>query len=131
MCGCELKIITESGGESSVFQAEGVFESKADGESVRYPIEGDEGEIFFSEGFFQTCRHGRCNLEAEFSEGKLSEILIGDSSLAGKIPVKTTRYRIQKGETERRIELCYDLLGSENIQSFSLKIQILFFSEEK
>ena len=128
--GCKLKIVTESGGETSLFQAEGVFESADGGERVRYPVDGDEGELFFSETFFETCRKGECGLQARFCEGEESEMIIGSSNLTGKIPVRTTHYFLQKDETQRYIELCYDLLGSENIQTFSLKIQ-LFFSEEK
>lgn len=131
MCGCELKIVTESEGATSLFQAEGVFESDGEEERVRYPIEGDEAELIFSETFFKNCRRGRCALEAAFSEGEESAIEIGSSDRSGRIPVRTTRYLLQKEETERRIELRYDLLGSENIQTFSLKIQIVFFSEEK
>lgn len=129
-CGCELKIVTESGNDSSLFQSEGVFESAEGGERVRYQIEDDEGELFFSEAFFKTCRRGKCGLTARFCEGEESEMIIGSSNLTGKIPVRTTHYHLQKDGTNRYIELCYDLLGSENIQTFSLKIQI-FFSEEK
>lgn len=129
--GCELKIVTESGGETSLFRSEGVFESADGGERARYFVEGDEGELFFSETFFENCRRGRCELKARFCEGEESEILLGSSDLMGKIPVRTTRYRIEKDGTERRIELCYDLLGLGNIQTFLLKIQIKFFSEEK
>ena len=127
---CELKIVTESGNETSLFQSDGVFERADGGERVRYQIEGDEGELFFSETFFETCRRGECTLSARFCEGEESEMMIGSSSLTGKIPVRTTRYLLKKDGTNRYIELCYGLLGSENIQTFSLKIQI-FFSEEK
>ena len=129
-CGCRLKIVTESEGEDSLFQAEGVFDSVCGGERVRYSVDGDEGELFFSEAFLETCRRGKCNLKVKFCEGEESEMIIGSSDLTGKIPVKTTRYLFQKEEAGRNIELCYDLLGSENSQTFSLKIQ-LFFSEEK
>ena len=128
---CELKIVTESGGETALFQAEGVFERADGGEKVRYPIEGDEGELFFSETFFETCRSGECALKARFCEGEESEMLLGSSDFTGKIPVRTTRYELHKDGTMRDIELCYELLGSETIQTFSLKIQIVFFSEEK
>lgn len=131
MCGCELTIITESEGETSVFRAEGVFESSNGGERVRYSVDGDEGEIFFSEAFLENCRRGRCGLKARFAEGEETEIVIGSSALTGKIPVKTSCYRLLRKESERNIELSYDLLGSENIQTFLLKIQIVFFSEEK
>lgn len=130
-CGCELKIVTESGGETSLFQSEGVFESVDGGERVRYIIESDEGELFFSETFFENCRRGNCELKARFCQGEESEILISSSDHTGRIPVRTTRYRLEKDGSERCIELCYDLLGLKNVQTFLLKIQIIFFSEEK
>ncbi|MDE6411650.1 MAG: DUF1934 family protein [Clostridia bacterium] len=130
-CGCELKIVTESGGETSLFQSKGEFESADGGERVRYHVEDDEGELFYSEDFFENCRRGKCALKARFCEGAESEIILGSSDLTGKIPVRTSRYRLEKDETGRQIELCYELLGSKNIQTFLLKIQIVFFSEEK
>lgn len=127
---CELTIETESGGEASLFRSEGVFESADGGERVRYFTEGDVSELFFSEAFFKTCRRGKCGLKASFCEGKESEIAIVSCGFTGKIPVRTTRYLLEKNGTNRYIELCYDLLGSENVQSFLLKIHV-FFSEEK
>lgn len=131
MCGCELKIITQCGGETSLFQTEGAFEA-ADGlERVRYSIEGDEGELFVSETSITTRRRGECSLQARFCEGEETEMILTSSAHTGKIPVRTKRYRLEKEGTERRIELLYDLLGLDNIQTFSLNIQIIFFSEEK
>lgn len=131
MRGCELEIVTESENERSIFRTKGVFESEEDGERVCYRIENDDAELFFSESFFENCRRGSCGLEARFEEGKESEIIIGSSSLKGKIPVKTTRYRIQKSAAGREIELGYDLFPPRQIQTFFLKIKIVFFSEEK
>ena len=130
MCGCQIKIITESGGERSHFEAAGVLEKEDAGERVRYPVEGDEGELFFSENCLQMSRCGKCGLQATFCEGKETEMILGDGGLHGSIPVRTTRYLLQKEGSKRDIELCYELFGAKNIQKFSLKIQ-LFFSEEK
>ena len=131
MCGCKLEIVTESGGERTVFRANGVFESRDGEERALYQIDGDEAELIFSETFLENRRRGECGLQARFQEGKESSLRIGNSSLSGEIPVRTALYRLQKTEKDRRIELRYDLLGSENIQTFLLKIQIIFFSEEK
>lgn len=131
MRGCELEIVTESENERSIFRTKGVFESEEDGERVRYRIDNDDAELFFSEAFFENCRRGSYGLKARFEEGKESEIIIGSSSLKGKIPVKTTRYRLYRSDAERKIELCYELFSPQQVQTFLLKIKIVFFSEEK
>ena len=130
MSSCKLKILPESRCENSLFQAEGAFESIKGGERVRYEIDGDEGELFFSDAFFETRRRGKCGVRARFCKGEETEMTIGSSDLTGKIPVHTTHYLLRKDGMNRYIELCYDLFSLENIQTFSLKIQ-LFFSEEK
>ena len=130
MRDCKLKIITQSGNDTAFFEAEGTFEESAQGETVRYLIEGDEGEIIFSNNSFHMIRRGKCGLEATFLAGEETKMLLSDASLQGSIPVHTTHYSLQKEALLRSIELCYKLLGAGNIQTFSLKIQ-LFFSEEK
>ena len=130
MCGCKLKIITQSGEDTALFEAEGIFEESDQGEKVRYLIEGDEGELIFSKNSFHMSRRGKCGLNATFIAGQESKMLLSDASLQGSIPVRTTHYSLQKETLSRSIELCYELLGAGNIQTFSLKIQ-LFFSEEK
>ena len=130
MCDCTLKIFTESGGESSLFRSSGVFEKTNAGERVRYQIEGDEGELLLSDTLFEMRRFGKCGLKATFIEGERTEMLLGDTTLHGSIPINTTRYHLQQEHSKREIELCYELFAAEQIQKFSLKIQ-LFFSEEK
>lgn len=131
MCDCELTIITKNEDEISSFRSQGVMAREKDGERVRYSIEGDEGELFFSDTFFTNLRRGSCGMEASFKEGEESEILLKSSSLTGRIPVRTKSYRLEKNEGKRKIELRYDLLGSKTIQTFLLEIKIEFFSEEK
>ena len=130
MSGCQIKIITESGGERSLFEAAGVFEREDAGERVRYAVDGDDGELFFSKSRFEMCRRGKCGIEATFCEGKETRMILGDHVLHGSIPVRTTRYLLQKEGKKRNIELCYELFAAEHIQTFSLKIQVCF-SEEK
>lgn len=131
MRGCELEIVTESNEGRSVFQTEGIFECEKNGERVRYRIENDEAELFFSDAFFENRRYGDFGLEATFREGEESALTVGSSSLKGCVPLKTMRYRIQKSAAGREIELRYDLFPSRQIQTFFLKIKIVFFSEEK
>ena len=123
-------MITESGGEASLFEAPGVLEETTDGTLVRYLIEGDDGELLISDTALQMHRRGRCALQATFCEGEETQMILGDLSLHATIPVRTTRYLLQRAETGASIELCYELFNTKNIQVFSLKIQ-LFFSEEK
>ncbi len=129
-CGCKLKIITESGGESALFCSDGVFERSEKGGKVRYEIEGDEAELVFSDTALENRRFGKCGLEVRFTEGEKTVMKLGTSPLIGEILVRTVFYRLYQDETEKRMELRYELFGAENIQTFSLKIQ-LFFSEEK
>ena len=130
MCACELKITTKSGGSEELFQTQGVFERAGECERVRYLIEGDEGELLFSEGALEMHRRGKCGLQAVFREGEQGEMLLLDSALQGKIPVRTTHYQLQKEQFQRTVQLSYELFTAGNIQTFLLKIQI-FFSEEK
>ena len=130
MCACELKITTKSGGSEALFQTQGVFEEDKERERVRYSIEGDEGELVFSENSLTMRRRGKCGLQADFCEGAETEMLLLESALQGKIPVRTTCYRLQKEQSKRTIQLGYELFTAGNIQTFSLKIQV-FFSEEK
>ena len=130
MGACRLKIVTRSGGSESVFEAQGSFEANDQCERVRYPIEEDEGELIVTNHSLTMCRRGACGLESTFIEGRKTEMQLFDGELQGKIPVYTTRYRLEKGALQRNIELCYELFSAENLQTFLLKIQ-LFFSEEK
>ena len=130
MCGCKIKILTESGGASSLFQTEGTLSREGEGERVSYLVEGDEGELLISDTSLTMCRRGKCALQATFIEGKETQMMIGDSSLFGNIPVRTTRYILQREDASRDIHLRYELFKADNIQTFSLKIQ-LFFSEGK
>ena len=130
MCACELKIVTMSGAQEEVFQTEGAFERENGSERVRYLIDGDEGELMFSQDSLEMRRRGKCGLQAIFCEGKTGELLLSDSVLQGKIPVRTTHYRLKEEAFQKAIELDYELFEADNIQKFSLKIQI-FFSEEK
>lgn len=131
MRGCELQITTESGGEVSLFRTEALFEDCGAAEKVRYSIDNDDAELTYGKAFFENRRCGTCGLRAKFMKGGDSGIILETSSFRGKIPVKTVRYRLEKSETERNIELIYDMIGKETIQTFHLKIQIKFFSEEK
>ena len=130
MRGCELIIITESGGESTLFEAKATLEEEREGVKVRYLIDGDEGELLFSENSVSMTRRGKCGLQATFCEGENTQMLLGDAALHGAIPVRTTHYSSQKDAAKIYADLCYELFGADNIQMFSLKIQV-FFSEEK
>ena len=125
-----MKITTQSGGSEELFQTRGVFEEDGECERVRYSIEGDEAELLISPSALEMHRRGKCGLHALFSEGKAGEMLLSDSALQGKIPVRTTLYRVQKEQFQRTVQLCYELFTADNLQIFTLKIQI-FFSEEK
>ena len=130
MRNCKLTIVTNSGSVSSTFQADAVWQELQEGERICYQIEGDEGEIVFSENSMAMSRRGNCSLRATFLEGQESEMIISDSSLLGSIPVRTTKYHLHRQDDQRTIELSYELFAAENIQTYSLKI-LLFFSEEK
>lgn len=130
MHGVTLKIITENGGEASLFQSEAVYEKTSDGERIRYRIENDEGELFFADSFLEMRRRGECGMSVRFCEGKESEMTLSSSGLEGKLSVDTTRYKVKRGRAGSETELCYRL-GRDAVQTFSLKIQVLFFSEEK
>ena len=130
MHNCKLTIITNSGSITSTFQADAVWEEIEEGERVRYQIEGDEGELVFGDNSMTMSRRGNCTLQATFLEGRQSEMILSDSSLLGSIPVRTTKYHLQKQDEKRTVELSYELFAADNIQTFSLKI-LLFFSEEK
>ncbi len=131
MRGVSLKIITDNNGETSLFQSEADYEKVSGGEKVSYRIGNDEGELFFSKTFVEMRRRGECGMSVRFSEGKESKLTLSSAGTKGIIPVYTECCRTRKNNRGRETELCYRFLGSEIIQTFSLKIEVKFFSEEK
>lgn len=124
-----LEIITITEGETTTFSNHAVLDEFFKGsELVTYFIEQDAAQLIYSEDGLEMKR-GAGVLSATFREGEESAFFLGSGEYAGRIPIKTTRYRLQVGEAERDIELCYQLLD-EPVQTFSLRIRILF-SEEK
>ncbi len=128
---CTIEIKTQNDGKTSVFREKATFSRTEDGESVTYPVEGDEGELFFSESGIEMRRRGKNTIFVKFREGKETELRLQEANNVGSIPVLTTCYRLKKERDGRRIELKYNLLGSEPDNSFYLQIYIKFFSEEK
>lgn len=124
-----LEIITTQEGGSDTFSARGTYERTGRIEKVCYPVEQDEGELRFSKDSFEMHRKGDLGISALFCKDRETEFVIHSGVLTGSIPVKTTRYLLQEDHSGRNIELCYELLG-ETVQTYSLKIRILF-SEEK
>ena len=130
MGACRLKIVTQSGGSESVFEAQGTFEANEKCERVRYPIEGDEGDLILTESSFKMCRRGACGLESTFVEGRKTEMRLSGGELQGKIPVYTAHYHLKKDAFQRSIELGYELFTTEHLQTYLLKIQLLFSEEQ-
>ena len=130
MRSCELKITTESGEGISTFAAKATFEKGEEGDKVRYRIDGDAGELAFTDASLTMCRRGKCGLQATFCVGQQTQMVLGDASLQGSIPLNTTHYFLQKDNRKISIELCYELFAAENILTYSQKIQLIFSEEQ-
>ena len=131
MRSCTIEIITENDGEVSRFFEEATFAQTEEGESVRYAVDGDEGELFFRDDGCAMRRCGKSGMYAEFRENEETKFSLESGAFQGRIPVHTTYYRLQRERGARRIELFYDLSDGAAIAEYRLHIHIKFVSEEK
>lgn len=128
--GAEVKILTETEGERTVFEAPCVPVFPPGGVGIRYPIEGDTGtlEIFCDRLLMR--RSGSSELSAEFSAGQRSYFSIGNNGAVAEIPLFTETYLVERFSDGLTVTLVYVLDFGKVLQKFRLSVLIQGISED-
>lgn len=128
--GAGVKILTETEGEKSVFEAPCVPLFPPGGVGIRYPIEGDTGTLEIFGDRLLMRRSGSSELSAEFSEGQRSIFSIGSNGAAAKIPLFTETYSVDRFSDGLSVTLVYVLDFGKVLQKFRLSVLIQGISED-
>lgn len=130
MENCEIEIATSTGAKTELFRTQGQFGREGEGYRVCYTQEGDPVSLEFDSVAFKMKRCGRTELSCVFLENERTAMQLSGFGGTGEIPVQTTAYMLRSAASGCSVILNYDLIFSENLQTFRLKLKIET-SEEK
>ncbi len=126
----KVKILTETEGEKTVFEAPCVRVFPPGGVGIRYPIGGDTGTLEIFGDRLLMRRFGSSGLSAEFSAGQNSFFTMECGGAAAKIPLFTETYSVGRFLDGLSVTLVYVLDFGKVLQKFRLSVLIQGISED-
>lgn len=127
MKDCEIRIVTLTGTEKSLFSAPAVGYAEDGGVLFRFVQDGESCALFLGRDFLSLERD---SLSLLFRLHRKTEARLRAGGAEGVIPIFTTHYSISDGGPSLAgdfgVDLCYELRFPNAFQLFSLHISILF-----
>ncbi len=133
---CTISIANTTTDGTGEFFAEGSLESVGTRRRVRYLVEGDEGELVFTEETLSMTRTGNVCLSAQYAQDADTVLRISTEGVGSEIAISTDFYRLSQTEKRFFIELQYNLVFTSHKTSqeilkipYCLKINITLEGE--